>query len=441
MCLASPAGVKLAPALALAALAACGGDDDPSRPDGGGDPLPEPGTPILERPSLASHDCQVADAPEEVAGSTLGSAIAPVAGTPLVARASYGPLGGGDDYGAIVAVAPVSFSPMGLGAEAFRTTSHEQLRLPALTAAGDGALLAWVAGDQNQQVMLARLDASGDLVGSAAPIAEADTSVVALAAATGGSTTSVLWVDSALRVQAVGAGGAPQGDAALVRTAPVSGAALAAAGEQRTAVVWTELEEEAGVYLVLLDAAGAVAAGPLRVSGALPEHTYVDSPAVLAAGDQLLVAWSERFWQEDPDGDPGTWDPVGHAVIRVARVQGGGERVLALERLQEVEEETIHIHPALVLLDDGAVALSWSRGTFIAACGGCVSDNRRRLVLLDPTDLVPRSQVVEMEGPTGFSSAAMIASAGDLVHLVGLDYHAISNVGLARTTCAATDGG
>lgn len=424
-------------ALSVTLVLACGGDADPSGPDGGDGPIPEPGTPILERESPGTHQCEVLDEPAEVAGNTLGSAIAMVGDRPLVARASFGLVGDGE-YRSILGVTPASFSPMALGAEAYRTTAVAVLRLPALTAAGDGAALAWVEGDQSERVVLARLDGAGDIVGSAAPIAEADGAVVALSVAATGSGTQVLWVDSALHVQAFGGDGQPLGDAALVRTAPMNGALLAPAGDG-TVAVWTQREEDAGVYLALLDPSGAVTAGPLRVSPELPELTFVDAPAVVAAGDELVVAWSEHFWQEDTDGDPGTFDPHGHASIRVARVDRAGSRVLAFERLQAVEEEIIHIHPALTAVDD-AVALSWSRGTFIPVCGGCISDNTRHLVLLEPRDLVPLGEVVEMVGVTGFSSATMIAAGGDLAHLLGLDYHAISNLALARTTCSPSSG-
>jgi len=431
----SPAGVKLALALALA-LVACGSDadPDPGEADGGTDPdLPPPGTPILERASRDTHSCEVVDQPAEVAGDTHGSAIAQVGDGPLVVRAGWG-LVGDDDYRAILAVTPATFSPMALGAEAYRTTAPDTLRLPALAAAGDGALLAWIAGDWNQKLMVARLDAAGHIVGSAAPLADAD-GAVSVAIDSDEASGRVLWADAALHLQRVTSDGAPRGDAVTIRTAPMSGAVLAPGADGGTVVVWTELEADAGVYLALLDGDGALTAGPLRVSGALPEFTFVAAPAVIAAGDELLVAWSEAYWREDVDGDPGTWDPDGHSVVRVARVSGDGRRVLALERLQAIEDEIIHIQPAFTTIDDGVVALSWSRGTFIAVCAGCVSDNTRRLVLLDPHDLVPLGAVVEMEGVTGFSTAAMIASAGHLVHLLGLDYHAISNVALARTRC------
>jgi hypothetical protein len=427
--LAISAAVKLI--LLAVLLVACGSDPDPAGADGG--PLPEPGTPILERASRGTHACQVVDAPAEVAGNTSGSAIAEVGDAPLVARASWG-LVGDDEYRSILAVTPATFSPMGLGAEAYRTTALESLRLPALAAAGDGALLAWVEGDQSSRLMLARLDAGGDLVGSEAPLAEAN-GAVAVAIASDGSGARVAWIDSALHVQLVGADGAPAGDPVTLRTAPMNAAALAPTGDGGTAVVWTEMQSEAGAYLALLDAGGAVTAGPWRISGALPDYTFVGAPAVIAIGDELLVAWTEQYWREDIDGDPETWDPEGHAVVRVARVAGDGTQVMALERLQSSEDEIIHIQPAFVAVDDGAVALSWSRGTFIPVCAGCVSDNTRRLVLLEPRDLVPLGEPVEMEGVTGFSTAAMIRSGGDLVHLLGLDYHAISNVALARTRC------
>ncbi len=430
MSLAIPTAVKLALALALVA---CGSDPDPGGPDGGADPIPEPGTPILERTSRATHACQVVDAPAEVAGDTLGAAFAPVGDALLVARAGWG-LVGDDDYRAILGVTPATFSPMQLGAEAYRTTALETLRLPAMTAAGDGGLLAWVQGDYQQDLMLARLDGAGNVVGAPARLADAD-GAVSVAMASDDAGAGVLWIDSALHLQRVAADGGPRGDAVTIRTAPMNGAALAAAADGGTVVVWTELESDAGAYLALLDGSGAVTAGPLRVSGALPEYTFVDAPAVIAAGDELLVAWSEHFWRDDTDGDPGTWDPDGHTVIRVARVSGDGGRVLALERLQADEDEIIHIQPAFTAVDDGVLALSWSRGTFIPVCAGCVSDNTRRLVLLEPHDLVPLGEVLEMEGETGFSSARMIAAAGHLVHLLGLDYHAISNLALARTRC------
>jgi hypothetical protein len=422
--------VKLAPALAVL-LAACGSDPDPAGPDGGTDPIPQPGTPILERTSRGTHACHVLDAPDEVAGNTAGSAIALVGDTPLVARASWG-LVGDDEYRSILAVAPATFSPMALGEEAFRTTALESLRLPAMAATGEGALLAWVEGDADPHLMLGRLDAAGAIVGSPSPIA-ATSGAVSVAMAADGS--SVQWIDAALHVQRIAGDGTPRGDAVTVRTAPVNGGALASTGDGGTAVVWTEIQPEAGVYLAMLDAAGAVTVGPWRISGALPDDTMVGGPAVIATGDQLLVAWTEQYYREDTDGDPDTWDPDGHAVVRVARVAGDGSEVIALERLQSSEDEIIHIQPAFIAIDEGAVALSWSRGTFIPVCAGCVSDNRRRLVLLEPHDLVPLGEVVEMEGVTGFSTATMIAAGADLVHLLGLDYHAISNVALARTTC------
>ena len=421
-------------ALPVALLSiACGGEAERSEPDGGNQPDPETGTPILERTSLATHECEIVDQPDEVAGDTIGSAVAVVGDSPLVARASFGPIGD-DDYGGILAVTPASFGPVGLGDEAYRTTALDPLRFPTLAASGEGAAIAWVAGDQSQRIMGARLDGAGDIVGSPTEVGQPDAAVLALAMAATGSTSQVMWVDSALRLQAIDVDGAPLGEATTVRAAPVTGVALATAGEG-TVAVWTEPGADAGVYLALLDGDGTVTADPLRVSGTLAEHTFVDLPAVVAAGDELMVAWREHFWEEDPDGDPGTWDPRGHAVIRVARVDGAGQRVLARESLQSVEEEIVHTQPALVA-QGATVALSWSRGVFISACGGCISDNKRRLVLLEPRELVPLGEVIEMVGVTGFSRATMIDVAGDLVHVLGLDYHAISNLALARTTCS-----
>jgi hypothetical protein len=425
--------MKFPSALALVfLLAACGdsGDDDPGGPDGGGE-IPEPGTPILDRESRDTHACEVLDAPAEVAGSMLGAALAEVDGNPLVARASYGSLGG-DEYGHILGVTPASFSPMGLGDETYRKTQLTSMRLPALVASGGGAGLAWAEGDyQDMSIVLGRLDAAGEVVGTPALVAEGLGTVVTVAL----TADHLLWDEDALHVQPLDEAGAPRGDAVVLSDAKSSGAAIAPI-EGGAAVVWAQFEEDIGVYLALIDADGAVTAGPLRVSGEPPELTWLDAPAVIAAGDELLVAWSERFWDEDPDGNPDTWDPRGHAVIRVARVSGDAREVLAFERLQEEELDIVNIQPSFVA-QDGAVALSWSRGTFIYVCGGCISDNTRHLVMLEPGDLVPLADPIEMEGPSGFSSAAMTAIGGDLAHVLGLDYHAISTLALARTSCAA----
>lgn len=421
--------MKSAAALTLACLLVACGDDDGAGPFVGDDPsIPQPGTPILDRDSTKTYACEVLDAPVEIAGGSQNVAIAAVNGAPLVAHSGWETLEGGEST-SVLAVTPATFSPPGLGDEIYRTTSSDVLYSQDLAAFDGGALLAWaVSGEVEQRIMLVKLDSAGDAVG--APVAVAPMS-------SGLPLQIVAWENGAQllsgqTLHVINGQGAPVADTVALTDARISGAALARI-DGGTAAVWTTFEGDIGVYLDLLDESGAVANGPLRISHRLPAYTSVSSPAVIAADDEILVAWTEAFRQEFEEGK-GAW---GHSIVRVARVSGDGERVLAFESLQAVEEGIIHLQPAFVALGD-AVLLTWSRGTFIPICGGCRADNTRRLIVLEPHDLVSRSESIEMEGEiTGFSDADM-AEVGDvLVHLLTLDFHALSSLALARTRCSA----
>ena len=154
MLLASLAAMSKALALSVAFLLFACGDDDGGRsdPDGGNQPDPETGTPILERTSLAPTRARSPSSRTRWRATRSGRRSRWSTARPLVARASFGPIGG-DDYGSILAVMPASFAPVGLGDEAYRTTALEPLRFPAMAASGDGAAIAWVAGDQSDRVV------------------------------------------------------------------------------------------------------------------------------------------------------------------------------------------------------------------------------------------------------------------------------------------------
>jgi hypothetical protein len=53
-------------------------------------------------------------------------------------------------------------------------------------------------------------------------------------------------------------------------------------------------------------------------------------------------------------------------------------------------------------------------------------------------DLVPLGDVVEIIGPSGFSTADQAGNGGEIAFVLGVDYHAISNLAVARIHCSAT---
>ena len=127
---------------------------------------------------------------------------------------------------------------------------------------------------------------------------------------------------------------------------------------------------------------------------------------------------------------------VARAPHRLRRVTGAlaGPAL----RLQDPEPGIVNVNPT-VLPVPGGIALSWARGDFIAICGGCITDYRMHLVLLDPTDLAPVSNFVEVEGPAGLRSAPITSVDGTAIaYLLAIDRHARFDLAAAMVRCEPT---
>lgn len=113
--------------------------------------------------------------------------------------------------------------------------------------------------------------------------------------------------------------------------------------------------------------------------------------AFLALPDGFLVAWPHSF------SDPGDFsDPKGHTHLELARLDRSGRRQGSFLRLQNPTLHRDHEEPELFWHGE-YVALSWSHGERIYICGGCIPDHDIQLVLLDPTDLTPVSEVAVLD--------------------------------------------
>jgi hypothetical protein len=408
--------------LVLASVGACGDPSGDAGPD-----LPEPGAALIERESRSTHVCSVTGEATEVAGSTLGSDIVTTGDSYLVVRTSYE--GIDDDYDYRAAVSPVGFDPPALGDPQYSVASGHPIRAPVLVATSDGLAFAWSDTTPTETIQMASLDESGALLRGPIVVGQPDGPVHSIALHAVDGAVVVVWADSALRLVAVDGADSP-GDAVTIRMARTDGARIIDTGAG-LATIWQEAEPEPAIYLALLGSDGAPRGSPVRLSESPPAGTFPHSPDVIAAGDGLIAAWTEQFFNDDLE------DPRGHAIVRVARLDEQGAHVGGIERLQAKEEEILNFAP-LVRDVGGTLGLSWSRGTHVAICGGCISDNRRRLLLLDPVDLVPLGDVVEIIGPSGFSTADQAGNGGEIAFVLGVDYHAISNLAVARIHCSAT---
>jgi hypothetical protein len=182
-----------------------------------------------------------------------------------------------------------------------------------------------------------------------------------------------------------------------------------------------------GINAVLLDANGSPRGAPQKLTIRGDRRHY--ALFIASVGDDVLVTWEEDYYPEEP-GAPG-----GHAIVRVARLRADGTFAGPAQRLQAPEPDIVNVNPTILSVD-GAVALSWSRGHYIAVCGGCMTDNDMNLVELDPVDLAPVSNVVEFGGPSGLRSAPIASLDGrDFAYLLAIDRHARFDFAAAMVRC------
>jgi hypothetical protein len=406
----------------LISLVACGGSSGSEPPEGG--------PPILDRPPRLGHECSITDEPAIVADSQqqAGIALARTEAGYLAARGTYDP----ETFEPQIALSELRFDPVELAPPHVEMSGAGYYARPALVVRDGTVGLSWIDDAANlggQELRFAVLDGVGELVAGPVSVHGADDEVMirthALAATADGF--ALLWGDdSELRFRAFDGSGAPAGARVTVAGGQISSAYLVRRSDG-FAAVWIE---ESGVHLALLDDRGAprterdVLAEPGR------DETFLADPFVVAVGDELVVTWTEGHRSpdyEDPDG--------GHAVVRLARVSGDGELIGAVERLQAAEDGIVSAVSSLLPMD-GALAIAWSRETYIAICGGCMSDATIRLILLDPVDLVPVSEAVELVGPSGLRSTPMVAAEdGDVAFFMTVDYHALADLAAAKIRC------
>jgi hypothetical protein len=304
---------------------------------------------------------------------------------------------------------------------------------PALIAGDDSLGLSWVASSATQAGQVLRfavLDGEGELAGGPVTVdgADNDVSILTHAQAVTDDGFALLWSDdAALRFVALDESGAAAGQPVVVRSAQVLSARLVRHGDG-FAAVWIE---ESGLHLGLLDGGGAPRAEPELLAGPGREGTSLAEPFVAVVGDELVVAWTESYRSDDYNDPEG-----GHALVRLARVGGGGELLGPIERLQAAEDGIVSALSSLLPMDGATLAVAWSRETYIPICGGCVSDATIRVILLDPVDLVPVSDVVELVGPSGIKGAPMVGSDdGAVAFFLTVDYHALVDLAAAAIRC------
>ncbi len=411
-----------------------GSSDGSSSADSGSDTGGVDPTPILDREPAISHSCT------EQREMTLlpGTDSSRVAGLVAV----------GEQFFAVQWAEDLTVASLGLdgtvGDPRVLQTMFEA-RMPTAVAVGDELAVVWTELGVPEQLRFARLDTS--LQDVVAPHAIAPTQDIHVNVATllpHGDGFALLFAssgddgDTQLRLDLLDGDGGPTGDTVdLAPLGPAYGnvtAAIAPLSDGGFGVVYVHGDEQGNeVAYLALDGDGTPRGDAVRVSSPAGDGVSAGfgpepRPVLLPVGDSLWLSFTE-----------GTTDQVamqGSSIVKLAVLEPDGSA--AVHDLQAPVEGIENVWPSLLAFDD-RVGLSWTSGTIIWVCGGCIGDHDLKFVLLDPDAVVPASEVVtQLHDTNGIVGPLLATHAPDLLTAASLDFHALTRAASGALRCEAS---
>lgn len=136
-------------------------------------------------------------------------------------------------------------------------------------------------------------------------------------------------------------------------------------------------------------------AAPAPIARAGSDRSFWMGAALLPLERGYLVAWSEA---QPPRGDSSRERTGGHAIIRLRRLDEQGQPLTVPLTLRAARDNISDHRPVLAQLGEH-VALFWSTAAYSYDCedaDACRHRVRGQFVLLDPDDLTPRSDLIEL---------------------------------------------
>ena len=154
---------------------------------------------------------------------------------------------------------------------------------------------------------------------------------------------------------------------------------------------------------------------------------------ILPADYGYLLAWTQGSIGET-DFDTGA-NSGGYSIVRLQRIDADGEALAPAADVRPMEEDVDEVEPTLIDFGD-AVGLLWGRGEHIYICGGCVPNHSVELVLLDPIQLRPVSNVAKVSPTAGGLLRRSAAVAGsNILTALDITFHVHSEPGFAAFEC------
>jgi hypothetical protein len=459
-------------------LIACGDDADPGTVgDGGGDPdagvpgdgggdsgdgPPAAATPLTERPSRGRYRCRLSGARKDhapVSWGAYGDSALVVTGSPGTAylarrETTFEPRSPGAVWKLVV-------GPLGadgtVGPPSAELGSGNEVTQVAAAREGAGFAVVWTDADR---LRFARFDAAGKLLGEARDVASGVVEALRLGLAAGPDGGFGVVFDSLIGqgnqrgvffmvLDGTGAVRAAQRRLDV----PSQGIELTlpqpsiVGGSNGYAMLWNlTRDERGGVEFARADAGGVEVVARRLVSTFTADGTKVGRSAIFAPGRTALVeapggyvaAWVEGQVPGKPDTSTGRGSGA-WIVVMLARLDTDGVRQGAPAPLRAPADSIDEVEPMLVPFAD-AIAVSWARGSHIYLCGGCVPDHRIDMMLVDPADLTPLSEVVTLDKDPairggGLLRRDMVVAGSSLLTTFRHTFHVSNTPGSATFTC------
>jgi hypothetical protein len=178
-----------------------------------------------------------------------------------------------------------------------------------------------------------------------------------------------------------------------------------------------------GLYLRRLDGQGIPQGDSVLIAEGAAD------PKFFVRGEQIWAAWSEE------EGDPLAQQSAG--TLRIARFDASGARVARDVRVQAPVLNQYAGSPNFVDMGDD-VGLLWSNQSVVYICAGCHSDAHLEFVVLDGTDLTPKSQLLmlpNLKTEGGLVDARAQRTGDELLIVSSVQYHTRSEGASASLRC------
>lgn len=208
------------------------------------------------------------------------------------------------------------------------------------------------------------------------------------------------------------------------------------------AALWNDLAgDRVQVYFAVLDAQGDVTVPPKQISRPVGDGVNAGASFSFGPGSLSLLPVDGGYLAAWPEGAQGDFEGIPHgafSVIRVARLDLGGELLEPASLVRSRVDDLDAVEPRLMKMGDDVV-LMWSEGAHIYICAGCMPDNRIQVVTLDPASLVPTSNVVELapQGPGGFLVRQDQVIGSDILSIFQVTFHVHSDTASGGFSCPA----